>query len=368
MKIFENIVGQSQVIETLKNAVIAARENSELSQKMTHSWLFTGSPGSGKLTIAKAFAAALVCQENGCDECIDCKTAMNESHVDIEIIKTKGSIIKVDEIRELISRTSLLPSMSRWRIFVVQNAHQLSESATNALLKAIEEPSPRVVWLLTATTLLDINPTLSSRCRQIQLRTLTKESLIEQLTKQGIVDIDMAKFCAGVSQGHIGRAKFLLENPSSRLRRNEITNLFFQGKDINQVFSISARIIEIIHEEAEEFYKNIYKINSQPEEKMLIDRKIKNQFTSEVIDNYLIDIEFTLSDAMIIKLVSKQVSDENNIDELGKIILSQLKLTQILEILSIVLQTRLNLQKNISVNLAIEDLLIKIWEVTEAKL
>lgn len=152
------------------------------------------------------------------------------------------------------------------------------------------------------------------------------------------------------------------------MRRNEITNLFFQGKDINQVFSISARIIEIIHEEAEEFYKNIYKINSQPEEKMLIDRKIKNQFTSEVIDNYLIDIEFTLSDAMIIKLVSKQVSDENNIDELGKIILSQLKLTQILEILSIVLQTRLNLQKNISVNLAIEDLLIKIWEVTEAKL
>lgn len=252
MKIFENIVGQSQVIETLKNAVIAARENSELSQRMTHSWLFTGPPGSGRSTVAKVFAAALLCSKNGCGECVDCQTAMDGSHLDIDILKTETSAIKVDEIRGLISRTSTSPSISSWRVVIIQDAQRLTEAAANALLKVIEEPSTRTIWLMTASTSLDLLATLRSRCRQIQLRTPDKESIIELLVKRDKVDSQIAEFAARVSQGHIGRAKYLSENPISRSRRNDVIELLLTVNDTSSAFSAASKIIDIAQEEAED--------------------------------------------------------------------------------------------------------------------
>mgnify|MGYP003346861388 CR=1 FL=1 len=205
MKIFENIVGQSQVIETLKSAVIAARENSDFSHKMTHSWLFAGPSGSGRSTAAKAFAAALVCSNNGCGECIDCLTAMDGSHLDIDILRTETSSIKVDEIREVISRTSTSPSISSWRLVIIQDAQRLTEAAANALLKVIEEPNARTIWIMTASTSLDLLATLRSRCRQIQLKSPDKESIIDLLVKRDKVESQVAEFAARVSQGHIGQ-------------------------------------------------------------------------------------------------------------------------------------------------------------------
>lgn len=252
MKIFENIVGQSHVIEILKNAIIAAQENSEFSQKMTHSWLFTGPPGSGKSTVANAFAAALLCSKNGCGECVDCQTAMDGSHLDIDILKTETSSIKVDEIRDLISRTSTSPSISNWRVVIIQDAQRLTEAAANALLKVIEEPSTRTIWLMTASTSLDLLATLRSRCRQIQLKTPNKESIIELLVKRDKADSQIAELAARVSQGHIGRAKYLSENPISRSRRNEVIDLFMTVNDTSSAFSAASKIIVIAQEEAED--------------------------------------------------------------------------------------------------------------------
>jgi DNA polymerase-3 subunit delta' len=252
VKILENIVGQPQVIEALKNAVIAARENSELSQKMTHSWLFTGPPGSGKSTVAKVFAASLLCSNSGCGECVDCITAMDGSHLDIDILKTEVSSIKVNEIRELISRTSTSPSISNWRVVIIQDAQRLTEAATNALLKVIEEPSSRTIWLMTASTSLDLLATLRSRCRQIQLKTPDKESIIELLVKRDKIDSQIAEFAARVSQGHIGRAKYLSENPISRSRRNDVIELFLTVNDTSSAFSAASKIIDIAQEEAED--------------------------------------------------------------------------------------------------------------------
>lgn len=322
MKIFENIVGQPQVIETLKNAVIAARENSELSQSMTHSWLFTGPPGSGRSTVAKVFAAALLCSKSGCGECVDCQTAMDGSHLDIDILKTETSSIKVDEIRDLISRTSTSPSISNWRVVIIQDAQRLTEAAANALLKVIEEPSSRTIWLMTASTSLDLLATLRSRCRQIQLKTPDKESIIELLVKRDKIDSQIAEFAARVSQGHIGRAKYLSQNPISRSRRNDVIELFMSVNDTASAFSAASKIIVIAEEEAQDATKTINEIESnklqdalQGSGKSLIsagakavkelekDHKAKTKRAiGDSLDGFLLDILSIYRDFLLIQL------------------------------------------------------------------
>ena len=155
MSVFKGIVGQTRAIETLKSAAIAAHSKSA-SQEMTHAWLFTGPPGSGRSNLARAFAASLLCPNNGCGECIDCQTATLGTHPDVEIFATESVSIKVDDIRELVSRSSWGASVASWRVIVIEDCDRMTESSANALLKALEEPSPQSVWLLCAPTPEDV--------------------------------------------------------------------------------------------------------------------------------------------------------------------------------------------------------------------
>ena len=180
---------------------------------------------------------------------------MDGSHLDIDILKTETSSIKVDEIREVIARTSTSPSIGSWRVVIIQDAQRLTEAAANALLKVIEEPSTRTIWIMTALTSLDLLATLRSRCRQIQLKSPDKESIIELLVKRDKVDSQVAEFAARVSQGHIGRAKYLSENSISRTRRNDVIEIFMKVNDSASAFSAASRIIDIAQEEVEEATK-----------------------------------------------------------------------------------------------------------------
>ena len=103
--VYDDLVGQEHVIELLKSAVTASR-NGEESQEMTHAWIFTGPPGSGRSSAAIAFAQALVCANNGCGTCNECRSAANGAHPDVELIRTEGLSIKVEEVRELLTRVS----------------------------------------------------------------------------------------------------------------------------------------------------------------------------------------------------------------------------------------------------------------------
>jgi DNA polymerase-3 subunit delta' len=250
VKILENIVGQPQVVSILEKAIQASRNSEDDNQEMTHSWLFAGPPGSGKSVAAMAFAAALVCPNDGCGECIDCKTAIDGSHLDIEIFKTEGLSIKIDEVRELISRSATSPSISSWRIVLIQDIQRLTEAAANALLKAIEEPSSRTVWLLTATSSIEVLPTIGSRCRYIQLKTPTKESIVKLLTDRNNIDPQLAEYSARVSQGHIGRAIFISQNPNLRTTRNEVIELILTIKDTASAFLVASKLIDMNNEDA----------------------------------------------------------------------------------------------------------------------
>lgn len=249
MSVFAELVGQSHIVLALQDAVKASR-NGEESQEMTHAWLFTGPPGSGRSSAAIAFAAALICPEDGCGTCLDCRSAQGGGHADVEIVRTEGLSIKVDEIRELLQRVAWAPSLGGWRVVVMEDADRLTESAANALLKAIEEPGARTVWLLCAPTLFDVLPTIRSRTRHLQLRTPSTGDVSEVLIRRDGISPGMAEFAARVSQGHIGRARHLANDENIRSRRNTIMNLPFTLTSLSASFAAAATLVELATQEA----------------------------------------------------------------------------------------------------------------------
>jgi len=249
--VFDDLVGQEHITAILQGAVAASR-TAEESQEMTHAWVFTGPPGSGRSSAAVAFASALICPKGGCGECNECRSAANGAHPDVEIIRTEGLSIKVEDVRELLTRVSWAPSMGGWRVVVMEDADRLTESAANALLKAIEEPGARTVWLLCAPTLHDVLPTIRSRCRHLQLRTPSTSAVAGVLQNRDGVSAKMADFAARVSQGHIGRAKYLATNESVRSNRGVIMKLPTQLNSIAAAFQAAQKLVDLATDEANE--------------------------------------------------------------------------------------------------------------------
>jgi DNA polymerase-3 subunit delta' len=197
-----------------------------------------------------AFAAALVCPAGGCGECVDCRTALSGSHADVELIATEGLSIKIDEIRELITRAAWTPSVATYRVVVMEDADRLTESAANALLKAIEEPSTRTIWLLCAPTVSDVLPTIRSRTRNLTLRTPSAAAVSLLLQGEGI-STNLANFAAAASQGHIGRARYLARDQAARDIRHDILTLPTTIVDIASAFLAAAKLVDAAKSQAE---------------------------------------------------------------------------------------------------------------------
>jgi DNA polymerase-3 subunit delta' len=249
--VFDDLIDQEAVIATLKDAVAASKDSTNNTQGMTHSWLFTGPPGSGRSNAAVAFAAALLCDKSGCGICINCQTVKDGSHADIELIRTEGLSIKVDEVRELITRTSWSPSVGNYRVVVIEDADRLTESAANALLKVIEEPGARTVWLLCTPTLTDVLPTIRSRCRHLTLRTPSIKAVAKLLIERDGIAPELAEFASSAAQGHIGRAKYLATNEEARKTREKILNIPFTIKDLTSAFEAADDLLELAKEQAQ---------------------------------------------------------------------------------------------------------------------
>jgi DNA polymerase III subunit delta' len=251
MSVFDLLVDQGHVVSVLLEAVAASKEKNNSSQEMTHAWLFTGPPGSGRSSAALAFAAALVCGKSGCNNCLDCKTALTGSHADVELVRTQGLSIKIDEVRELIGRASWSPSVGNYRVVVIEDADRLTESAANALLKAIEEPGLRTVWLMCAPSATDVLPTIRSRTRSLVLRTPSIAAVVALLEKEDFSQ-PMANFAARASQGHIGRARHLAKNTEARSRREAILKISLLITDVASAFKAAQVLVDAAKAEAED--------------------------------------------------------------------------------------------------------------------
>ncbi len=228
------LVGQSDVVEKLSRAVNDAEKIriGEPGPAMTHAWLITGPPGSGRSTAATTFAAALICPLNGCGTCQICRMAPVGGHPDVEIITPTGLSYGVDDARELVRLSSLAPIDSPWRVIVMEDADRLTDQAFDSLLKSLEEPTPHTVWVLCAPSVEDVLPTIVSRTRHVSLRTPTTKDVTELLVDTYKVDPAMAAFAARASQGHIGRARGLATEEASRTRRQSDLRSAMSLRDI----------------------------------------------------------------------------------------------------------------------------------------
>ncbi len=218
MSVFDQLVGQDRVVETLRRTV-------GTPGAMTHAWLVTGPPGSGRSVAARAFAAALQCRtpgDAGCGECQDCRTAMAGTHPDVTVVATTETFIKVAEARELAVLAQTRPSVGSWRVIVVEDADRLNEPAADALLKSLEEPPPRTVWVLCAPSVEDLIVTVRSRCRHLRLGTPPVDAVADLLVQRDGIDPAMAHYAARAAQSHIGIARRLATDEHARARRREI--------------------------------------------------------------------------------------------------------------------------------------------------
>lgn len=224
MTVYDDLVGQGPVIEQLRAAADAAAEvlAGVGGAGMTHAWLFTGPPGSGRSVAARAFAAALLCPDRGCGHCRSCHQVLSGTHADVEVVRPAGLSYGVRETRELVLRSASSPTGGRWRVVLFEDADRSTEQAANALLKAIEEPPARTVWLLCSPSPDDLVVTIRSRCRLVTLRTPPADAVADVLVRRDGIDPGVAAAAARAAQGHIGRARRLATDDEARRRRAEV--------------------------------------------------------------------------------------------------------------------------------------------------
>lgn len=242
--VWSDLIGQDRVVSTLRGAVSGGRH------AMTHAWLFVGPPGSGRSNAARAFAAALQCSDGGCGDCQQCRTALSGAHPDVTLVRTEQLSIGVDEVRDLVRRAAMSPAMGRHQIIVVEDADRITERGADALLKSLEEPAPKTVWLLCAPTPDDVIITIRSRTRLVELSTPSDAAVAELLMRRDGVPEAVATYAARLAQGHIGRARALARDEGARRRRKEIADLPPRLTSLGACLTAAANLIEAASEEA----------------------------------------------------------------------------------------------------------------------
>lgn len=252
MGVFDDLVGQDRSVSVLTRAARAAAEvvAGGRGAGMTHAWLFTGPPGAGREDAARAFAAALLCPDAGCGHCDQCHQVLIGSHPDLEHVQPAGLSYGVKQTRELILRAAGAPTQGRWRVILFEDADRATESAANALLKAIEEPPPRTVWLLCAPAPDDMMVTIRSRCRLITLTTPSTAVVAEVLTSRDGVPPETARFAARAAQGSLPRARALALDEAARARREAVLAIPRSLTGVGECVAAAERLVKAAEEEA----------------------------------------------------------------------------------------------------------------------
>ena len=243
---WSELTGQDTAIGVFRSAAESAGGT---SQQMTHSWLITGPPGSGRSNLAYAFATALIAGDPDGDEPTRIQVEAR-SHPDLHVLATEGVIIKRDDVREIVKRSHYAPSVGRHRVIIVEDADRMTEQTSNFLLKELEEPPERTVWILCAPSEADLIPTIRSRVRSVRLQMPTVAEVAALLVRRDGVDPELAERSAREAQCHIGMAHRLATSDEARQRRAETLRLALEVRSAATAVSTAARFLQIAGDDA----------------------------------------------------------------------------------------------------------------------
>ncbi|EPD56408.1 DNA polymerase III subunit delta' [Streptomyces sp. HGB0020] len=269
MTVWDDLVGQEKVAGQLDAAArdadalvtaAAADAPPPEASKMTHAWLFTGPPGAGRTQAARAFAAALQCVSPdralggtpGCGFCDGCHTALLGTHADVTTVAAVGTQILAEDMRDTVRKSFTSPANGRWQIILVEDAERLNEKSANAVLKAVEEPAPRTVWLLCAPSIEDVLPTIRSRCRHLNLLTPSVDAVADLLVRREGVEPSVAAAAARATQGHVDRARRLATDPAARERRAAVLKLPQRIEDVGGALRAAQELVDAAAEDAKQ--------------------------------------------------------------------------------------------------------------------
>lgn len=219
---FQDIIGQEQITEHLQNAIRMG--------KVSHAYILQGEAGSGKKMLADIFATTLECEEKGiepCGRCQSCKQALSGNHPDIRRIIHEKATIGVDDIRLQLNNDIMVKPYSRpYKVYIIDEAEKMTEQAQNAMLKTIEEPPEYAVILLLTVNAKLLLPTILSRCTQLTLRPVAKQSIQKLLQENHGIAPYMAELAADFSDGVLGRAINYASSENFVVLKDEVLRLF----------------------------------------------------------------------------------------------------------------------------------------------
>jgi DNA polymerase-3 subunit delta' len=244
MGVWDELTGQAEAVEIFS----AAAGSGNLDSSMTHSWLVTGPPGSGRSNIAYAFATALL--SSGHDDEATARQVDARTHPDLGVLATERVIISIDEVRQLVTTSQFSPSVGRYRVMIIEDADRMTERTSNVLLKALEEPPPRTVWILCAPSEADLIPTIRSRVRSVRLRIPQVVDVAELISRRDNVDLATATRAAREAQSHIGMAHRLATNADARARRDQTLKIALDIRSVSDAVRAAGTLLALAGDDA----------------------------------------------------------------------------------------------------------------------
>lgn len=242
--IWDELAGQEEAVGQVALAV------KRRDQGVFHSWLVTGPPGSGRSNLALAFATALQCKDEGCGTCHSCTLAKAGTHPDIAVLSTDKVQIAVAEIRELVQSAAFGSALGKFKILIIEDADRMHQTASNVLLKTLEEPPANTIWILCAPSEVDMLPTIRSRVRRVGLKVPAVDDVARLLIERDGIDPKLARQAAAEAQSHVGMARRLATSPEARSRRRETLLAAIKISDVTDAVIASERWLDLAKKDA----------------------------------------------------------------------------------------------------------------------